>query len=59
MAANSNGSYGVQIIGINPTDEKKLTSISDKLVEGTYLKKFTRSSTRGPGIRIDKKSFIS
>ncbi len=42
MAANSNGSYGVQIVGINPAEEKKLTSISDKLIEGTYLNKFKR-----------------
>ena len=43
MAANSNGSYGVQIVGINPAEEKKLTSISDKLIEGTYLNKFKRN----------------
>ncbi len=43
MAANSNGSYGVQIVGINPVEEKKLTSISDKLIEGTYLNKFKRN----------------
>ena len=43
MAANSNGSYGVQIIGIHPAAEKKLTSISDNLTEGTYLNKFKRN----------------
>ncbi len=43
MAANSNGSYGVQIIGIHPAAEKKLTSISDNLTKGTYLNKFKRN----------------
>ena len=42
MAANSSGSYGVQILGITPEKEKKITAISEMLTEGTYFTKFKK-----------------
>ena len=43
MAATAKGNYGVQILGINPEKEKKVTNISEKLIKGTYLNKFKRN----------------
>jgi ABC-type lipoprotein release transport system permease subunit len=43
MAATSKGNYGVQILGIFPEQEKKITKISEKLVSGTYLYKLKRN----------------
>ena len=40
MASTAKGNYGVQIMGIIPEQEKKVTNISDNLIEGTYLNKF-------------------
>lgn len=43
MAATAKANYGIQILGINPNQEKNLTSISQKLVAGTYFSKFKRN----------------
>ncbi len=37
MAANSSGSYGVQLLGINPHKEANVTSVADNIIEGTYF----------------------
>lgn len=39
LASSSTNSLGVKIIGINPLQEKKVTSISESIVEGSYLGK--------------------
>jgi ABC-type lipoprotein release transport system permease subunit len=43
MAASAKGNYGVQIQGIFPKNEKKITDISKKIVQGTYFTKFKRN----------------
>ncbi|MDC0231241.1 FtsX-like permease family protein [Aureispira] len=37
MAASSAGNQGINILGIDPEQEKKVTNISDKIVEGKYF----------------------
>ena len=43
MAASAKGTYGIQILGIDPAEEKKVTTISTHLVQGTYFEKFKRN----------------
>jgi len=43
MVANSKGAKGVQLLGINTTQEKTLTTISKKIIEGTYFTKFKKN----------------
>jgi len=43
MVANSSGSKGIQVLGIHPEKEKKLTKISEKLTSGTYFTKFKKN----------------
>lgn len=43
MAANSSGSYGVQVTGVFSKNEKEITNISDLIVEGTYFTKFKKN----------------
>jgi ABC-type lipoprotein release transport system permease subunit len=43
MAGSAKGTYGVQIMGIDPGPEKKVTSISKSLVAGTYFEKFKKN----------------
>jgi len=37
MAASPTSSYGVQIIGINPNDEARITNINEGMLEGDYF----------------------
>ncbi len=43
MASTAHGNYGVKILGIYPKEEEKVTAISKKLVQGTYLHKLKRN----------------
>ena len=43
MASTAKGNYGVNIMGIFPEKEKNVTSISQQLIEGTYLYKLKRN----------------
>ncbi|WP_422081317.1 ABC transporter permease [Ulvibacterium sp.] len=43
MASTAHGNYGVKIMGIYPKEEKKVTNVSEKLVQGTYLDKLKRN----------------
>lgn len=43
VAANSHGSRGVQILGVEPKKEAKLTTISETLIEGTYFTKLKKN----------------
>ncbi|HFB99257.1 MAG TPA: ABC transporter permease [Phaeodactylibacter sp.] len=42
MITNAKGSKGIQLLGIHPEEEKKLTTISTLLTEGTYFTKFKK-----------------
>lgn len=44
MATSSHGSQGVQLIGIQPEEDKKVVTIPYKLIAGTYLTKFKKPS---------------
>lgn len=37
MGSTAHGSIGLQVIGIDPEQEKKITSISNSIVKGTYF----------------------
>lgn len=37
MAASANTNFGVQITGINPAEEKEVTNLYTKLIEGSYF----------------------
>ncbi|UJH66731.1 ABC transporter permease [Allomuricauda sp. SCSIO 65647] len=43
MASTAHGNYGVKIMGIFPKEERNVTDISQKLVEGSYLYKLKRN----------------
>jgi len=43
MASTAKGNYGVHIMGIFPENEKKVTSISQQLIEGTYFKRLKQN----------------
>ncbi|MEZ4810082.1 MAG: FtsX-like permease family protein [Allomuricauda sp.] len=43
MASTARGNYGVKIMGVFPGQEQKVTNISQKLEEGTYLYKLKRN----------------
>ena len=38
MMSNSNGSYGIQVKGVDPAEEIKVTNTYEKLIEGEYFK---------------------
>ena len=44
MAASSGGNQGVNILGIDPNEEKKVTNISNKIVEGEYFTQGKKNS---------------
>lgn len=50
MLSNSNGSYGIQIKGVNPETEKNVTNTHEKLIEGEYF-----NSKRDNTIIVGKK----
>ena len=37
MLSNSTGSYGVNVLGVNPESERKVTNVYTKIVEGDYF----------------------
>jgi len=43
MIASAETGSGVQVIGINPEDESKVTNMYEKIVEGTYLEGMKRN----------------
>ena len=38
MLSNSNGSYGIQVKGVDPIEEVKVTNTYEKIIEGEYFK---------------------
>ena len=50
MMSNSNGSYGIQVKGVDPAEEIKVTNTYEKLIEGEYFK-----SKRDNTILVGKK----
>ncbi len=50
MISNSNGSYGIQVKGLDPAKEIKVTNTYEKLIEGEYFK-----SKRDNTILVGKK----
>jgi putative ABC transport system permease protein len=43
MVSSATGGYGVRITGIDPNQEKQVTTMHNKLVEGEYLEGITRN----------------
>ncbi len=50
MLSNSNGSYGIQVKGIDPDEEIKVTNTYEKIIDGEYFK-----SNRDNTILVGKK----
>ena len=50
MLSNSNGSYGIQVKGIDPDEEIKVTNTYEKIIEGEYFR-----SKRDNTILVGKK----
>ena len=50
MLSNSNGSYGIQVKGVDPEQEKMVTNTFEKIIEGEYFK-----SKRDNTILVGKK----
>ena len=50
MLSNSNGSYGIQVKGIDPEQEKMVTNTFEKIIEGEYF-----NSKRDNTILVGKK----
>ena len=50
MLSNSNGSYGIQVKGVDPEQEKKVTNTFEKIIEGEYF-----NSKRDNTILVGKK----
>ena len=50
MLSNSNGSYGIQVKGIDPKQEKMVTNTFEKIIEGEYF-----NSKRDNTILVGKK----
>lgn len=50
MLSNSNGSYGIQVKGIDPDEEIKVTNTHEKIIEGKYFR-----SKRDNTILVGKK----
>lgn len=50
MLSNSNGSYGIQVKGIDPDEEIKVTNTHEKIIEGEYFR-----SKRDNTILVGKK----
>ena len=50
MLSNSNGSYGIQVKGIDPDEEVNVTNTYEKVIEGEYFK-----SSRDNTILVGKK----
>ena len=38
LLSNSNGSYGIQVKGVDPIEEVKVTNTYEKVIEGEYFK---------------------
>ena len=50
MLSNSNGSYGIQVKGVDPVEEVKVTNTYEKIIDGEYFK-----SKRDNTILVGKK----
>ena len=54
MLSNSTGSYGVNVLGINPESEMKVTNVYTKIIEGDYFES-KRSNTKVVGKKLADK----
>ena len=54
MLSNSTGSYGVNVLGVNPESERKVTNVYTKIIEGDYFES-KRSNTMVVGKKLAEK----
>ena len=54
MLSNSTGSYGVNVLGVNPESEMKVTNVYTKIIEGDYFES-KRSNTMIVGKKLAEK----
>jgi len=66
MINNAKGSRGIQLLGVNPEEEQKLTTINETLIDGVYFTKLKKNpilvsekTAKKLGLKLKSKVIVS